>query len=175
MFRGPHRRRLLARSAWARALIAALFCWLHACSLVVGTEALQEGCPADQKACAGRCVSRADPDFGCDADDCRPCVIAQATARCSDGGCVVASCQGEFADCNADGDAPDSDGCEIDTAHDPDHCGGCRSVACEVLNGAPDCAGGSCSIRRCNDGYRDCNFDVSDGCESAVASNAGCE
>lgn len=151
----------------------ALLCGLHACSLVVTTDALDEGCPADQKACEGRCVSRADPDFGCNAEGCRPCVIAQATARCSDGGgCVVASCQGEFADCNRDGDRADSDGCEIDTAHDPDHCGACESTPCVTEHGIPDCAGGSCSIRSCDAGYRDCNFDVADGCETKLTEAA---
>jgi len=171
--RAPRLHRALVRVA--RALCAGLLCGLHACSLVVTTAALDEGCPADQKDCEGRCVSRADPDFGCNADGCRPCVIAQATARCSDGGgCVVASCQGEFADCNRDGDRADSDGCEVDTAHDPDHCGACDSAPCVTEHGSPDCAGGNCSIRRCDAGYRDCNFDVADGCETKLASSATC-
>jgi hypothetical protein len=157
-------------------LFAGLLGCIHACSLVVSTDSLQQGCPADQKACDGRCVPRADPDYGCNADGCRPCVIAQATARCSDaGGCVVASCQGEFADCDGDGDSTNSNGCEIDTAHDPAHCGACDSEPCTALHGAPDCAGGSCSIRRCDDGYRDCNFDLSDGCEAEVPAAASCE
>jgi hypothetical protein len=174
MLRGQRWRRL--RRRLVRAGFAGLLCAIPACSLVVGTDALQEGCPADQKACDGRCVSRADPDYGCHADGCRPCVIAQATARCSDGGgCVVASCQGDFADCNADGDRADGDGCETDTAHDPEHCGGCDRPTCRIEHGTPDCAGGSCSIRRCNDGYRDCNFDATDGCEAEVAVGASCE
>ncbi|HEX2869809.1 MAG TPA: hypothetical protein VHP33_01110 [Polyangiaceae bacterium] len=169
----PQQRRL---ERWARLPCALLLGWLHACSLVVSTESLQEGCPADRKPCGGVCVSRADPDFGCDADSCRPCVIAHATARCSGGGvCVVASCQGEFADCNADGDSADSDGCEIDTAHDADHCGACDATPCSVPNGAPDCAGGICSIRQCDDGYRDCNFEASDGCERRLAHSSNCE
>lgn len=172
MFRGPRRRRLHSRVA--QAFLAGLLGCLHACSLVVSADSLQAGCPADQKACDGHCVSRADPDYGCNADGCRPCVIAQATARCSDAGhCVVASCQGEFADCNGDGDSADGDGCEIDTAHDPAHCGGCDRAPCMVPHGAADCAGGSCSIRQCDDGRRDCNFDVSDGCEAEAA--ASCE
>jgi hypothetical protein len=155
--------------------LASLFCGLHACSLLVSTDALQEGCPADRKPCDAACVSRSDPDFGCNADGCRPCVIAQATARCSEEGvCVVASCQGDFADCNGDGDRPASDGCEVDTAHDADHCGSCQANACVVPNGEAACAGGVCSIGRCDDGYRDCNFDALDGCERHPKSGADC-
>ena len=173
MARRRPRQRLLERLA--RAGFALLFCGLHACSLIVGTDSLQQGCSADRKPCAGVCVSRSDPDYGCNADGCRPCVIAQATARCSDVGvCVVASCQGDFADCNGDGDRPGSDGCEVDTAHDADHCGSCDASPCSVPNGYPDCAGGVCSIRRCVDGYRDCNFEVPDGCEQRLRSGAAC-
>lgn len=169
------RPRLRWRQRLARGVFGLLLCWLHACSLVVDTAALQEGCPADRKACDGACVSRSDPDFGCNADGCRPCVIARATARCSEEGvCVVASCQGDFADCNSDGDRPGSDGCEVDTAHDPNHCGSCEADPCAVPNGEPDCAGGVCSIRRCNDGYRDCNFDAQDGCERPRKEGVGC-
>lgn len=172
--RAPRRRRVLARLSHAASV--AVLCGLQACSLAVGADALEEGCPRDQKACDGRCVSRADPDFGCNAEGCRPCVIAQATARCSEGGaCVVASCQGEFADCNRDGDSVDSDGCEIDTAHDPDHCGACDSEPCATAHGRPDCAGGVCSIGACETGYHDCNFDAADGCEAELSSSLSCE
>jgi len=166
---------LRLRERLARGTFAFLLCWLHACSLLVSTESLQEGCPADRKPCDGVCVSRSDPDFGCNAEGCRPCVIARATARCGeDGVCVVASCQGDFADCNGDGDRAGSDGCEVDTAHDADHCGSCEASPCLVPNGDPGCAGGVCSIRRCNSGYRDCNFESQDGCEQQVESSAAC-
>ena len=166
---------LRLRQRLLRTIVACLFCGLHACSLVVSTESLQEGCPAGRKACDGACVSLSDPDFGCDAEGCRPCVIARATARCSeDGVCVVASCQGDFADCNEDGDRAGRDGCEVDTAHDADHCGSCDASPCLVPNGEPDSAGGVCSIRRCSDGYRDCNFEALDGCEQQLQSGTTC-
>ena len=120
-------------------------------------------------------MSRADADFGCGSDSCRPCVIAQAIARCSDNGaCVVATCQGEFADCNGDGDRLATDGCEVDTAHDPEHCGSCEAVPCRAPHGVPDCAGGVCALRSCDAGYRDCNFDATDGCERQLTGGARC-
>jgi hypothetical protein len=168
---------MLRRRPWKRWLERALRVGLasacvgvYACSLAVDTDALQGGCPADSKPCDGKCVSRSDPDYGCSADGCRPCVIARATARCGESGlCVVATCQGDFADCNDDGDAPNSDGCEVDTAHDPEHCGGCKAAPCEVANGAPGCAGGQCSIGSCHPGFHDCDFVAKNGCESRVA------
>ena len=154
----------------ARGALLAFALWSAACSLVVAPDELSDGCPAELKPCGGSCVSRTDPDFGCDADTCRPCLIPQATARCNAAGaCVVATCLGRFADCNADGDEGDSDGCETDTAHDPLHCGSCDAEPCRVDNGSPACAGGSCSIARCSEGFHDCNFDASDGCESELA------
>lgn len=138
---------------------------------VVDTNALDEGCPSDQKPCAGKCVSRANPDSGCGADSCRPCVIPNATAHCSQSGaCIVASCRGDFLDCNDDGDRANTDGCEVDGAHDPLHCGGCAARPCAVANGTPGCAGGHCAIALCDPGYRDCNHSSQDGCEVDVSS-----
>lgn len=156
----------------ARSLLAAVSVLAFSCMQVVDTDALDQGCPSDQKACDGRCVSRQNPDFGCAADGCRPCVIPNATAHCSaTGSCIVASCRGDFLDCNRDGDRASTDGCEVDGAHDPLHCGSCSAKACTVVHGAPGCAGGRCAIALCDDGYRDCNHNSLDGCEVSVDSS----
>lgn len=160
----------LARACGAA--LAVLLCASYGCSVLVGPGELDEGCSAQQKACGQKCVARDDPDFGCAADTCRPCVVAHATARCSaEGECAVATCQGQFSDCNADGDQRGSDGCEVDTAHDALHCGGCRAAPCSAENGIADCAGGRCSIMGCDAGFRDCNFDPSDGCEIELSTD----
>jgi hypothetical protein len=44
-----------------------------------------------------------------------------------------------------------------------------------VEHGAAACAGGSCSIQSCASGYRDCNFDVSDGCDAKGSKTLVCE
>lgn len=155
---------------WLAHLLACLGILGFSCMQVVDTSALDEGCPSDQKACDGKCVSRANPDSGCGAESCRPCVIPNATAHCSaSGSCIVASCRGDFLDCNDDGDSANTDGCEVDSAHDPLHCGGCAAKPCQAKNGTPGCAGGRCAIALCDAGFRDCNHSAQDGCEIDVS------
>lgn len=152
-----------------RGLLATLCALCFACSLVLDTSALDEGCPSTHKPCSGKCVPVSDPDFGCSSDACRPCVIPNATAHCgAAGSCIVAACRGDFLDCNGDGDQPNTDGCETDSAHDPLHCGGCRNPQCTVANGTAGCAAGRCAIALCDPGFRDCNFSARDGCEVDV-------
>src|SRR6185295_2865580 len=55
----------------------------------------------------------------------KSCAPAHADATCAAGTCGITGCQGTFADCNG----VVADGCEVDTASDPGHCGGC-DVAC---------------------------------------------
>lgn len=93
--------------------------------------------------------------------------LAGARAACSVGDCIV-SCQTGFADCNGDLMAGSgSNGCEIDTRVSLMHCGGC-GMLCELPPGAanatPVCMGSACRFT-CTMGYRDCDGDLSNGCE----------
>ena len=63
------------------------------------------------------------------------CDLANATAACSAGGCVVARCNAGFGDC--DGNA--ANGCEVDLRVTAAHCGGC-GAACALPNATPACA-----------------------------------
>jgi hypothetical protein len=45
------------------------------------------------------------------------------------------------------------------------NCGDCGKV-CTVPNGTPACTKGVCTIWTCNVGWRDCNGDKTDGCET---------
>ena len=85
-------------------------------------------------------------------------------ATCFGGTCVVEACAGSMADCN---DKPE-DGCEIDTALDPAHCGECDG-ACE-LPGAETylCDAGICSVASCASTHYDLNGDLADGCEAPL-------
>jgi hypothetical protein len=64
----------------------------------------------------------------------KTCSAANGTPSCTDGACSIA-CSAGFADCN------DSaiDGCEIDLATSPDHCGACGK----------GCLGGECKAGLC--------------------------
>ncbi|HEY4013476.1 MAG TPA: hypothetical protein VGM06_09065 [Polyangiaceae bacterium] len=141
------------------------------CSLTVGLDYLEDGqCPSGTKLCSLHCQAPT-PRNGCSAPGCAPCALANATSRCgSSGFCAIAACTGTSQDCNGVAD----DGCEVDTDHDPNHCGGCTAAPCVVPNATPDCAAGHCAIRSCNSGFDDCNGDALDGCETDLATDANC-
>jgi hypothetical protein len=154
------------------AVLAVLLALLASqCSFTVGLDYLGDGsCPSGAKLCDSSCQSP-DPRNGCAVSGCAPCALKNATSRCgSNGLCAVAACTGSNQDCNG---APD-DGCEVDTDHDPDHCGSCTAAPCVVPNATPDCASGHCAIRSCNTGFGDCNGSASDGCEANLQSDANC-
>lgn len=133
-----------------------------ACSLAVDADELDEGCGAGTKACGAQCVLLSDPEYSCSLPICSPCALGNATSSCGPTGtCVIAGCKVGYADCNKSND----DGCEIATASDPNHCGGC-DLPCPVPpQGEQDCANSLCVIRKCDEGFDDCNLAFADGCE----------
>jgi hypothetical protein len=94
------------------------------------------------------------------------CAIPNGTAACSNGVCSVGSCNAGYADCNGN----PTDGCELNLASDPNHCGSC-TTACAVPNATAACNGGVCSLGSCNAGYADCNGNSTDGCEQNISSD----
>jgi hypothetical protein len=121
-------------------------------------------CPRGSKACAGECVSVDRPDLGCGDDACHACNVTNATSRCNLlHRCDIAVCYQDYDDC--DGDS--SNGCETNVRIDPDHCGGCGRK-CPALPHAQRGCGDACTIWRCDNGYRDCDGAVDDGCEVGV-------
>ncbi|MBI5533361.1 MAG: hypothetical protein HY898_11630 [Deltaproteobacteria bacterium] len=115
----------------------------------------------------------ADPSDGCESNlaievaNCGTCgnvCVAQpgAAPTCAAGACVPGTCLSGFVDCNAD----PTDGCEVDTLGDPDHCGGCSVVCPSVANGARACSQGVCAVGACNAGWGDCDGSLWTGCET---------
>jgi hypothetical protein len=139
---------------------------LATCSFTVDLDKLGNSqCGAGSKLCDGACVSTANPRNGCAATGCAPCPLDNATAICSSSGqCAIAACLGTSKDCNG---SP-TDGCEVDTDHDPLHCGSCDAPPCVVASATPDCSAGRCAVRSCNAGFGNCNNDATDGCETNV-------
>ncbi len=95
--------------------------------------------------------------------------LSHGTAGCLSGGrCGVASCNANYADCNADA----TDGCESALATDVFHCGSCATDC----NGAPRVTGAVCSASRCTVtacafGYEDCDAFAANGCETGTQSD----
>ncbi|HEX6273651.1 MAG TPA: hypothetical protein VFZ53_11430 [Polyangiaceae bacterium] len=141
---------------------------LAACSVMVDLSELDQGCAPDEKLCDGACVTAADPETGCARQGCQPCALPHATPTCAgDGTCAIAACIGSNDDCDNDAE----NGCEVDLDNDLEHCGSCDARPCEVDNAEPACGSGSCAIRRCNPGFRDCNQSTRDGCEVDTRTN----
>ncbi|WP_438033512.1 hypothetical protein [Sorangium sp. So ce204] len=101
-----------------------------------------------------------------DADNCgscgQKCALPHATAECQGGACKVKACEAPYADCDGD---PEN-GCEVNTATDSSHCGGCEEL-CPAVNGDAYCEASECKVE-CDTGFTDCNGQVDDGCERAT-------
>ncbi len=141
-------------------------------------DASRDGGPSDVgvDACAAiELCNSVDDDCDTIVDEgacaCDPvCMLDHATAVCSVGGlCAVRSCETGFGDC----DTMASTGCERSLTTLAD-CGSCGR-GCSSPDGVTDCSAGRCVVSSCSSGSRgDCNMDASDGCESALNTEAHC-
>ena len=128
------------------------------------------GCAAGQADCDG------DSNNGCETPtntltDCAACGAAcalnNATATCSTGACLIASCNQGFDDCNND----PSDGCEqrLDTLTS---CGAC-GVSCSRPNATATCDSGTC-VGACNANWGSCDSNDINGCETPTTTLTNC-
>jgi hypothetical protein len=108
--------------------VAALAGAIVACSLLVDTSEISEGCGSGMKDCNQRCVSMNEPAYGC-SDGCTPCGGENVIHRCADGGCVFVTCVHGFGCPN----------CSANLFADPLNCGTCGNV----------CDGGTCADGVC--------------------------
>lgn len=118
-------------------------------------------CTADDERCAPadhcelatlQCAPGCRDDEGCASPtprcdtarhQCVACVRAAdcpGPAACVDHRCVVSACPEGRGDCNRD----PADGCEVDLARDPAHCGACGRAGVEACNLADDDCDGAC-------------------------------
>ncbi len=97
------------------------------------------------------------------------CALANATAACIGGACVIASCNMGFSNC----DNLDNTGCEVSVGGDPNNCGGC-GVKCAALPNVMTvaCTNSKCTVGTCNPGFGNCNNIDADGCEVPTATDA---
>jgi len=152
--------------------------------------ALTASCSEDWQCCGGDCVGgacgsgcasgQADCDGldnnGCETPtntltDCAACGAAcalnNATATCSTGACLIATCNQGFADCNSD----PSDGCE-QRLNTLTSCGAC-GVSCSRPNATASCATGTC-VGACNASWGNCDGNGNNGCETSITTLANC-
>jgi hypothetical protein len=137
------------------------------------------GCPAGQNCCDGVCI-----DLRNDRENCGACgtVCAPQGNACFAGTCA---CNGAAA-CAAHQSCCEGLGC-VETLANREHCGGCFQAcdpgveclagACggSCATGCPDvphghtaCAGTTCAISECDDGWADVDGLVGNGCECEV-------
>jgi len=124
----------MLRRPLVRTIVAAAWLCALSCSLIVDTSDVDAGCGPDRKLCAGKCVQKNDPAYGCTLSDCAPCRLTNAIPRCEGETCVVNACLLGF-------DCPDEKtGCFTNILVDSAHCGHC-DTSCR--DGA-SCSDGAC-------------------------------
>jgi hypothetical protein len=121
-------------------------------------------CLAGYADCDGQAPNGCEVSILTDVNNCgmcgTVCLTPNATPQCAAGACS-GTCLPGYANC----DNSWSNGCEINTQNDPNHCGSCTGP-CLVPNGVPLCNNSQCAISQCNPGFKDCNNTYADGCEA---------
>ncbi len=95
------------------------------------------------------------------------CSLPNATALCSGGSCLVATCSAGFGNC----DASPLNGCEVHLTTDAKNCSACRNVCLARANATATCVASLCSFA-CNTGYGDCDRLAANGCEANLYKDA---
>jgi len=75
-------------------------------------------------------------------------------------------CTSGYEDCDGRYD----NGCEIHTAGDVNHCGGC-GIPCNLSHATPGCQNGDCVIDNCDSGWGNCDGTHGNGCETNLNSS----
>ena len=90
--------------------------------------------------------------------------VAAEVAAPPDVGCPV-----RLADCDGD----PSNGCETNVRESLAHCGAC-GASCARAHAVTTCASGVCVRTRCEAGFAECDFDLTNGCEVALGTRENC-
>jgi hypothetical protein len=162
------------------------------CDLANAHSACSDGCYIS--ACNfGYDDCNIDPSDGCevqvlaDTNNCGSCGklckgLPHASANCTDGNCVLGTCDPGYFDCN---NMP-LDGCESNIGGDANNCGACGKVCggnlvcknggctcpmCNFPNAASSCVNNVCIMGACVQGFADCNNSPNDGCEVNINSD----
>lgn len=123
------------------------------------TRSCSSGCSAGSTRCGATCVDTLNNPMHCGGCG-RACSLANASARCQAGACVIESCMAGFADC----DGNPVNGCEVNLQSSSAHCGACGR-RCEPSNATASCRSGVCGYSSCSSGFADCDGTPANGCE----------
>ncbi|MBI5546536.1 MAG: hypothetical protein HY901_21860 [Deltaproteobacteria bacterium] len=131
------------------------------------------GCAQGRSDCNHDLANGCEVDHLTDPDHCGSCgvvcpAIAHGTRACVDGICAVGTCDLGHGDC--DGDL--WNGCETDTEVDVANCGLCDRPCVPAAHEIAVCSAGACQAGQCAPGFADCDEDLENGCEVALASDA---
>jgi hypothetical protein len=145
----------------------------NVCPTAGGTAACRTGtcvitsCPAGREECDGNMATPCETDLRSNLTNCGACGRACPTRPNSSPFCVDSRCGNTCASNFSDCDGVETTGCETDVRTSMTHCGGCGRL-CAPAGGVGACAGGVCTITRCNPGLGDCDSNPLNGCESDV-------
>ncbi|MBX3181189.1 MAG: hypothetical protein KIT72_15080 [Polyangiaceae bacterium] len=128
-------------------------------------------CPTGTRNCNGDPADECETDIRTSVLHCgfcgNECDLANATARCEGGRCVIDACNPGYADC----DGNPANGCEVFTPTDLAHCGACGHACSDVGASTRTCQEGVCKPV-CQTGRGDCGTptapNADDGCETDV-------
>jgi hypothetical protein len=105
--------------------------------------------------CDGNAANGCETNIRLDQANCGVCGRACTGGQVCANGVCQATCAAGTSLCA---------GACVDTATNPQHCGGCGR-ACGVTNGVAGCAAGSCTVASCNAGFGNCDGNAANGCE----------
>jgi hypothetical protein len=115
------------------ACCAVLLAGSVACTLLVDTSEIDQGCGPLQKACDGRCVEISDPTYGCGSSNCdnSDCPSSdRGIVGCVGNSCQIVACLAGFA-CTD---------CTVNILTDETNCGSCNALC----DSDESCSNGEC-------------------------------
>ena len=143
-----------------------------ASQICVGGACEISPCSAGFGECDGDAVVGCETDIQTSLDHCgfcgNMCTLANGSAQCSGGECLVGSCDASFGDC----DALPSNGCETALASTTEHCGACDR-GCMNAHGTTSCSGSEC-VPACSSQFGDCDTSRLNGCETPIDTVTNC-
>jgi Stigma-specific protein, Stig1 len=129
------------------------------------------GCQGGFRDCNGIALDGCEADITGDLNHCggcgMRCSFANAQAACMNGACMMLGCLQGFANC----DGFQFNGCEVNLAANAQNCGVCGKSCPAVPNGFPGCVMSVCGLGGCIQGFDDCDKQVANGCEIAIATD----